>query len=118
MFGDFPPSSSEIFFTVPAASRMICLPTSVLPVKAILSTSECLTSALPATEPGPGIQLNAPDGNPASIASSAIRMAVKGVSSAGFNTTVFPQASAGATFHAASEIGKFHGTIAPTTPNG
>ena len=50
--------------------------------------------------------LNAPGGSPASIASSAMRMAVNGVSSAGLSTTVFPHASAGATFHAASEIGK------------
>ncbi len=42
MFGDLPPSSSEIFFSVPAAARMISLPTSTLPVNAILSTSGML----------------------------------------------------------------------------
>ncbi len=41
MFGDLPPSSSEIFFSVSAAPRMIVLPTSTLPVNAILSTSGC-----------------------------------------------------------------------------
>jgi hypothetical protein len=43
---------------------------------------------------------------------------VSGVCSAGFSTTVFPQASAGAIFQAAMSSGKFHGTIAPTTPTG
>ena len=43
---------------------------------------------------------------------------MSGVSSAGFSTTQFPQASAGATFHAASERGKFQGMTAPTTPSG
>src|SRR3972149_498756 len=38
MLGDFPPSSRDIFFTLPAAARITSLPTSVEPVKAILST--------------------------------------------------------------------------------
>jgi hypothetical protein len=36
---------------------------------------------------------------------SASRNAVRGVSSEGFNTTVFPAASAGPTFHVAMLIG-------------
>jgi hypothetical protein len=43
---------------------------------------------------------------------------VSGVVSAGLRTTVFPVASAGASFHAAISIGKFHGMICPTTPIG
>src|SRR5258708_2056696 len=39
MFGDLPPSSSEIFFSVAAAAPMMILPTAALPVNAILSTS-------------------------------------------------------------------------------
>ena len=31
---------------------------------------------------------------------------------------MFPAASAGATFHEAMRIGKFHGTMSPTTPIG
>ena len=31
---------------------------------------------------------------------------------------MLPQASAGASFHAAISSGKFHGTICPTTPSG
>ena len=44
-------------------------------------------------------------------------MAVKGVVSAGFRTTVFPHAKAGAIFHAAMRRGKFQGIICPATPN-
>ena len=44
--------------------------------------------------------------------------AVSGVVSAGFSTTVFPAASAGAIFHASISSGKFHGMIWPATPSG
>ena len=47
MLGDLPPSSSDTRLSVPAASRMMPLPTSVDPVKAILSTPGCRTSAIP-----------------------------------------------------------------------
>jgi len=36
---------------------------------------------------------------------------------AGLITTVLPNASAGAAFHAGIAIGKFHGVIRPTTPS-
>ena len=118
MFGDLPPSSSDTRFSDPAASRMMPLPTSVDPVNAILSTPGCRTSAMPALPPGPGTTLNTPSGRPASCVSSAKRSAVSGVSEAGLRTSVFPAASAGAIFQEASRNGKFHGTIAPTTPSG
>lgn len=41
--------------------------------------------------------------------SSAARRAERGVCSAGFNTTVLPQASAGAIFQESMSIGKFQG---------
>ncbi|MDX6479001.1 MAG: hypothetical protein QOG29_1588, partial [Gaiellaceae bacterium] len=47
MFAALPPSSSVSFFPVPASSRWIALPTSVEPVKAILSTPSDLTNAAP-----------------------------------------------------------------------
>ena len=50
-----------------------------------------------------------------SWASSAIEM---GVCSAGLSTIVHPVASAGASFLTAISSGRFHGTIAPTTPTG
>ena len=43
---------------------------------------------------------------------------MSGVVSAGFRTTVLPQASAGASFHAAISSGKFHGMTWPATPSG
>ena len=62
--------------------------------------------------------MNTPGGNPASSASSPSRSAVSGVSSAGLRTTVLPAASAGAKPQPAMGIGKFHGTMTPTTPSG
>ena len=59
-----------------------------------------------------------PGGTPASSARSPSAIAVSGVWLAGFSTTVLPQASAGATFHAVRSSGKFHGTMAATTPTG
>ena len=49
---------------------------------------------------------------------SASARAVNGVWLAGLMMTVLPAASAGATFHDVSSSGKFHGTIAATTPTG
>ncbi len=40
------------------------------------------------------------------------------MSSAGFHTTVLPQASAGMTFQVPSISGKFHGEMATATPTG
>jgi hypothetical protein len=45
-------------------------------------------------------------------------MAVSGVSSAGLSTTVLPAASAGPNAQPAIGMGKFHGTMTPTTPSG
>ncbi len=81
-------------------------------------TSGWLTNRWPTTEPLPGITVSTPSGIPASIASSPIRSAVSGVSSAGLRTTVLPAASAGAKPQPAMGIGKFHGTITDTTPSG
>ena len=59
-----------------------------------------------------------PAGSPDSSIISANFNAVKEVVSAGFKTTVFPAAKAGAIFHAAIKRGKFHGIICPATPSG
>ena len=55
---------------------------------------------------------------PASCASAATRIAVSGDFSDGFSTSELPAASTGPIFQAAMISGKFHGTIAPTTPMG
>ena len=62
--------------------------------------------------------LRTPSGSPASRAIFSNAIAVSGVSSAGFSTTVLPAASAGAIFQEAIASGKFQGTIRPTTPSG
>ena len=118
MFGDLPPSSSETRLRLPVAARTMCLPTSVEPVNAILSTPSCAASAAPAVSPNPGTTLTTPAGRPASSMSSPSRSADSGVCSAGLSTTVQPVASAGPSFHAAISSGKFHGMIWPTTPTG
>ena len=97
---------------------MICLPTSVEPVKQTLRTSGWVTNRSPTTDPLPGITVRTSSGSPASRASSPSRIAVSGVSSAGLRTTVLPAASAGANPQPAIGIGKFQGTMMPTTPSG
>ncbi len=49
--GLLPPSSRLTFFRLPAAACTISLPTSVEPVKAILSTPSWAASAAPAVSP-------------------------------------------------------------------
>lgn len=97
---------------------MTSRPTSVEPVKATLATSGCSARWVPITDPLPGTTWNTPSGNPASRASSARRRAVRGVTSAGLTTMVLAVARAGPTFHEVIAIGKFQGTMAPTTPSG
>ena len=82
------------------------------------STSMCSASAWPAVWPKPGSTLNTPSGMPASAASAAMRIAVSGDFSEGLRMSELPAASAGPIFQAAMISGKFHGTIAPTTPIG
>ena len=117
MNGDLPPSSSVSALPVPAVCARISRPTSVEPVKAILSTPACSTSSAPVL-PSPVTTLSTPAGSPACAASSANSSAVSEVNSAGFSTTVLPSASAGATFQASISSGKFQGMICPTTPTG
>ena len=82
------------------------------------STSMCRARCFPRLLPEPGKTCNTPSGSPASVASSAIRKADKGVLVAGFSSTELPVANEGANFQAVVDRGKFHGTIAVTTPRG
>ena len=97
---------------------MICWPTSVDPVNTILRTSGWSTSRWPTTLPLPGITWNTPSGRPASSASSPIRIAVSGVISAGLATTGVAGRQGRRQPQDRIGIGKFHGTIRPTTPSG
>ncbi len=117
MLAALPPSSRVTFLSLPATARAIALPTSVDPVKATLSTSGCDTMARPVS-PAPVTMLTTPGGRSACWQISAKSSAVSGVVSAGFSTTVLPQARAGAIFHASISSGKFHGMTWPATPSG
>ena len=101
MFADLPPSSSDTCLSVPAASDMMRLPTSLLPVSDTLSTLGCRHSASPSEPPGPVMTLSTPFGMPAWLASAAIISADSGVVDAGLSTTVLPVTRACAIFHSA-----------------
>lgn len=116
--GDFPPSSSDVFFKLEfAQERITIFPVSVLPVKPSFRTTGCSASAWPITLPAchlcistlrlcfnsriplPVTMLMTPGGMPARAASSANFKAVNGHTSAGLWTTVFPAAKQAAIFH-------------------
>ncbi len=106
--GDLPPSSSESALPLPAVAWRMIRPTSVEPVKAILSMSACLTISSP-TAPSPVMMLTTPGGKSIAWQISAKASAVSEVHSAGLSTTVLPMASAGAIFQASISSGKFQG---------
>ena len=118
MLALLPPSSSVTRLTCWAAPAITLTPTSVEPVKTILRTSGWVMKRSPTTEPLPGSTWNSPSGRPASRPSSASRIVVSGVISAGLTSTALPAASAGTKPHDAIVIGKFHGAITATTPSG
>ena len=74
------------------------LPARVEPVKEIMSTPGCFTSASPALAPKPVTRLNTPFGSPACSITSARMKALNGATSEGLRTTVQPAPSAGASF--------------------
>ena len=98
--GALPPSSRCTRFTVSDAAAMMILPVDVSPVTETNRTSGLRTSWSPISEPWPVTTFITPGGR-MSAASSARRSVVRGVSSAGFSTDVFPAASAGPSFQIA-----------------
>ncbi|MCY1455393.1 hypothetical protein D9M71_725250 [compost metagenome] len=116
--GDLPPSSRVRRFIWSIALLPTEVPTGVEPVKLSLSMPGWLDIAFPTTLPRPLTMFTTPSGIPASCTSSAKRRADSEVSSAGLTTTVQPTASAAPSFQAMVCSGKFHGTMAPTTPTG
>src|SRR5512139_2088665 len=95
---DLPPSSSDTFFTVFAASSATRRPAAVEPVNETMSTSGCVTIASPTTGPEPDTKLNTPFGSEVWLTISANMKHDRGTTSDGFSTTVQPAASAGPTF--------------------
>ena len=88
------------------------------PVKATLATFGCSTSGVPTSAPKPVTTLTTPGGKPACSISFMNSSAEAEVYSDGLTTTVLPAASAGASFHASSSNGEFHGMIIAITPIG
>ena len=103
MFGDLPPSSRVTLAMWSAASFMTCLPVSVEPVKATLSTPGWRTRAHPVVGPKPVTTLKTPGGKPASSKSLANSSVEAGVCSAVFTTKVQPAARAGASLQVEQE---------------
>src|SRR6266568_3064100 len=86
------------------------------PVNDTALSGPALTSARPSSPPDPATKLTTPLGAPAWCSASTMRHALNGAADAGFKTTVLPQISAGASFHAGMADGKFQGVTSPTTP--
>ena len=118
MNGALPPSSIDVFFTVPAHCFISCLPISVEPVKVSLRTMGFDVISPPIAAAEPVTTLKTPFGVPARSASSANASAENGVWLAGLTTMVQPAASAGPALRVIIAEGKFHGVIAAVTPIG
>lgn len=101
-----------------AAFSAIAQPASGPPVKAIRSTSRCVTSASPISVPKPVTTFTTPGGKPAASTSLTNSSSDADVNSEGFRTTVHPAASAGASLRLVSGNGEFHGMMQTTTPDG
>lgn len=112
---DLPPSSNRTGLRLWAAVAMMRRAVAGPPVKEILSTPGCATSASPAS-PSPVTTLITPSGIPASRARSAKSRAENGVDSAGLMTTVLLTASEGGTFIARDRAGEFQVMMWPMTP--
>src|SRR5581483_7496069 len=116
---DLPPSSRNTGLRVAAAALMIALPVAVDPVNATMSTSGDVDSTSPTRWSLLVTMLTTPGGmSVCSAMRRPRRVALHGVSGAGFTTHVLPIASTGPSLLRVISIGKFHGTMTPTTPTG
>src|SRR2546428_12969816 len=97
--GDLPPSSRVTRLSVSAALLTITLPTAALPVKAILSTPGCATSAAPAVSPLPLTQFPPPPANPAPPNQGAPPTPERGACTPGFRPQGTPAPTAGTRVH-------------------
>ena len=98
---------------------MIRLPTAVDPVNEIRSTFGDSVSSSPTRWSDDVTTLSTPGGKSVCSATSRpSRVAFHGVSGAGLRITVLPVARACPSLFSVTSRGKFHGTMAPTTPTG
>ncbi len=118
MTGALPPASSETRLNVRAPSSISRRPTSLLPVKLILSTRGSVASASPITSPAPTTPLATPRGS-ASIRSSSPKIAIDdaGASLAGLSTNVQPVAIAAPILRSGRSTGSFQGVISAADPD-
>ena len=119
MVADLPPSSRKTRFMVAAPFSMMRWPTAVEPVNEMQSTLGDSVSSSPIRWSDDVTTLTTPAGM--SVFSATMRpssVAFHGVSGAGLRITVLPVASAWPSLCEVTSKGKFHGTMAPTTPTG
>lgn len=114
----FPPSSISCRFMPRPHTSPMRRPTAVEPVKLTMSTSGESTAASPTSTAVPLTTFTTPGGAPASSRAAAIRYTDSGSCGAGFTTTVFPMASAGATLPAGFAHGLLYDVMQVTTPTG
>ncbi len=119
MVADLPPSSRKTRFMVAAPFSMMRWPTTVEPVNEIMSTLGESVSCSPIRWSDDVTMLSTPAGMSVFSATTRPRsVAFHGVSGAGLRTTVFPVARDCPSLCEVTSKGKFHGTMAPTTPTG
>ena len=119
IIGSDPPSSSVTRFAPRAASAMIRSPTGVEPVNAIFRTRGCLTSASPVAGPlaGHDVEHARRAARPRTAARRTAASSAASSPRAWRPPCCRPPAPAPSLLHS-SVVGKFQGTIAPTTPSG
>ncbi|CFS23892.1 Uncharacterised protein [Mycobacterium tuberculosis] len=116
-----PPNSSSTRPKRRATRGPTCWPIRTEPVADNNATRGSSTSCAPRSAPPnsrPPTAAGAPTSAAARLSSAWQASAVNGVSSEGFHTTVSPQTSATAVFHAQTATGKLNAVITPTTPSG
>ena len=119
MVADLPPSSRKVRLSVAPPFSMIRLPTAVDPVNEIRSTFGDSVSSSPTRWSEEVTTLRTPLGKSVCSATRRpSRVAFHGVSGAGLRITVLPVARACPSLFKVTSSGKFHGTMAPTTPIG
>ena len=108
--GFLPPSSRQGLCRCRPASSPMRAPTAVEPVKPILSSvPACSACSSPPKVAGPSANtmFSTPSGRPAAWISSNSAIAEAAAYSAGFQTTVLPQTSAGTRYQDGTATGKF-----------